>query len=241
MGRSLLIYACCLIHKSPVWRTWPLLSCFQRTDRSRGDRRKGVLTGSDTGVHGKRTSSAPCQTCRTVLAAPQLSVNRDCCGIVKSSGDFYCFCLRQAQNCVIDSSCLWADDAESQTFSLLNAMISFSFKFNLWNLKFHVLPFSVHLVCFVHLNTFYLVIFIPVSGHGVNHLGFCPFNLECKCTSSSARFSRFLCMWNNNARPHVCEPCQSFRLAQSQRLLECCEFQTERFFHQSWLLNIRKV
>lgn len=150
----------------------------------------------DTGEHGKLTigrGKHRVQTCRTVLGAPQLFVNQDCCGIVKSSGDFYCFCLRQAQNCIIDSSCLWDDDAESQKFSQFNAMFSFSFKFNLSNLKFYVLQFLVHLLSFVHLNMFYVVIFIHVSDHGATHLRLCPFNLECKCTSSSAHFSCFLC------------------------------------------------
>lgn len=115
----------------------------------------------DTKVHGKRTigrAQHRVQTCRTLLAVPQPSVNQDYCSIVKSSRDFYCFCLRQAQNCIINSSCLWDDDSESLKLSLFNAMISFSF--NLLNLKFHVLPLLVHLVRFVHLKTFCLVISI---------------------------------------------------------------------------------
>lgn len=115
-------------------------------------------------------------------------------------------------------------------------MFSFSFKFNLSNLKFYVLQFLVHLLSFVHLNMFYVVIFIHVSDHGATHLGLCPFKMHLLICAL-----QLFSLWNNNARLHVCESWQSFRLAQPQQLLERCEFQTQRFFHQSWLLNVREV
>lgn len=49
----------------------------------------------------------------SAMSITVFSVILDCCSVVKSSGDFYCFCLRQSQNCLIDSFCLLDDDAKS--------------------------------------------------------------------------------------------------------------------------------
>lgn len=149
-GRTSVIYACCLVHKSRMWRTRPPLSCLQSTDGSRGGCRKGRK------CKWERNSAPWTQEC--VLSA-RSTEHSTCC-----SAALWELAVRLLQHCKIISRFLlflfasdpklynwfllslrWRCWVTEDTFGPLTLWLIF-FRFNLSNVIFHVFSFSAHLV-----------------------------------------------------------------------------------------------